>query len=108
MKPAYRELILTVLKADETVSGEHQARILEVLDADEPADALLTAADVARRLGCFPSTVWRMVDKMELKPTRLSGPLVRFLPADVDALEKAGKRRGKPVAVPKQPSIEID
>jgi len=104
MKPAYRELILTVLKADETVSGEHLARILEVLDADEPADvlldepadALLTAADVARRLGCFTSTVWRMVDKGELKPTRLSGPLVRFLPADVDALVKAGKRKGKP------------
>jgi len=100
--------MLTVLKGDETVSGEHQARILEALDADEPADVLLTAVGVARRLGCSTRTVWRMVDQMELKPTRIRGHVVRFLPADVDALCKAGKRKGKPVVKPKQPSIEMD
>jgi len=100
--------MLTVLKGDETVSGEHQARILEAIDADEPEDVLLTAVGVARRLGCSTRTIWRMVDQMELKPTRVRGRIVRFQPRDIDALEKAGKRKGKPVAVPKQPSIEMD
>ncbi|HUX69181.1 MAG TPA: helix-turn-helix domain-containing protein [Cellulomonadaceae bacterium] len=46
----------------------------------------ITSADVARRLGVSARTVYRMIDRGDLKPRRLPSGHRRYLASEVDTL----------------------
>lgn len=58
-------------------------------------DAALTVAEAAKRLAVAPNTVYRLVERGQLKHHRI-GRTIRILPADIDEYQRLGTEATRP------------
>jgi excisionase family DNA binding protein len=97
MTPQTMRAIRAILEVDGSVSADARARILSFCqnpnanqcaagERGRAVKVMLTAREVASSLRITLRTVWRMVERGQLHPARISSRFTRFRADEVDRL----------------------